>query len=247
MATFLLAPFMTPFTIALGVFLGLLLLEVLAALLGGSILGLGGEADSDIDLDADLDADLDTDLDLDADVAASTDLDVDLVAGTEVDLSEGVEASSTHVGLLAWLGLGQVPLMIWLGVFLLAFGFGGLLLQSVLEARLAPLPAGLASAVMAPLAVLFTGRFAKLFARLLPKVESEAVSRNHLGRRRGVISQGSAARGKPAEVRVMDGHGNTHYIRAEPLRDEDVLAQGTEVLVMRKSLNEGYRLIAISE
>lgn len=237
MTAFLLTPFMFPFTVALGLFFGLLTLELVAAFLGGTVLGMGSDAEADIDLDADFDADLDLDADFDA----------------EFDI-EGVEALESDAivpevggGVLDWLGFGKVPLLIWLGVFLLSFGFGGFVLQSVLNASLGALPSGIAALIVAPAATWFTGRFAHLFARLLPKIESSAVSKNHLGRRRGVVSQGNAARGRPAEVRVSDGHGNTHYIRAEPLRDDAVLPQGTEVLVMRRSHNQGYRLVALTK
>ena len=44
----------------------------------------------------------------------------------------------------------------------------------------------------------------------------------------------------------MDGHGNAHYLRGEPLKDDEVIPQGTEVLVVRKAQNQGYRLVALT-
>ncbi len=227
-------PHMTPFTIAIGLLFGLMLLELVAALLGGSLLGM--EADADVDLDLDLDAGADLDFEADFDVDADLDADMD------------IDTAEPSFSLAGQLGMGKAPFMVWLAALLLAFGLGGLVLQTGLTSVIgSPLPAWMAGLAMAPVGLWFTAKFSGLFARVLPKTESQAMSKNHLGRRRGVVSQGTAARGRPAEVRVQDRYGNTHYLRAEPLRDEEEIAQGTEVLVMRKSLNEGYRLIAVSE
>jgi len=220
MTELFLSPAVLPFSIALGVVLGLLALELVAALVGGSLIMGGSDTEVDVDLDADVEADFEA----------------------HMDAADGAS------GALSWLGLGQVPMMIWLAVFLTLFGLGGLILQSVLRQMVGfELQAGLASLAAAVPALGITGRVARGFAALIPKFESSAMSENHLGRTRGIISQGTAARGRPAEVRVIDRHGNTHYLRAEPLRDDAQFAQGTEVLVLRKSLHEGYRLVALSD
>ncbi len=68
MFDFLLDGAFAPFTTALALLLGLLVLELIALVLGGSLLG----ADSDVDLDLDLDADSG---DLGIDVGPDVDLD----------------------------------------------------------------------------------------------------------------------------------------------------------------------------
>ena len=241
MATFLLDPSLMPFTLALALLFGLMMLELIAALLGGSLLGVDGDADLDIDLDTDFDVDVDFDIDGEF---SATDF-----SSWEAEMGEAAaETGDADAGGGSdWLGLSRVPTLIWLAAVLLAFGLTGLVIQSAAQAFLGTLLSPWAVAFPAGAAgVWFSSRFAKLFARIIPKSESSAVSTNHLGRRRGVVSQGTAARGKPAEVRVMDGHGNAHYLRAEPLRDSDAITQGTEVLVMRKSREEGYRLVALT-
>lgn len=77
-----------PFAIALAVVTGLFLLELLSAVLGGSILGVGTDAP---DVDADFDFDLSTEIDADIDI------DVDVVDGPEG--AEAAEAA-TSVGCL---------------------------------------------------------------------------------------------------------------------------------------------------
>jgi hypothetical protein len=238
MIEFLLAEHMVPFSIALALLFGLMALELVAALLGGSILGAGGDADMDIDADFDLDADFD--IDASAEFEADFDADID----PEIDVADA--DTSAGGGLAGMLGMGKVPFLIWLGSFLLAFGLGGFVLQSVLDSIIGlTLPASLAAGIMVPVGLGFARGFSEVFARLLPKSESTALSENHLGRTRGVVTTGVAKRGNPAQVRVQDRHGNTHYLRAEPMRDEEEIPQGTEVLVLRKGRDTSYRIVAI--
>lgn len=208
-----------PFTLALGLVLALLALEVGLSLIGGSVLGAEGPS-----LDAP-DVDL-ADIDLpEADLAA-----------TDVPVS----------GVASIFGLGQAPFLIWFAAALLGFGAGGLAVQTLAETTLgAPLSAVLA--VLLALVPAWAGArgLTGLFARLIPSSDSQSVSETALGRRVGVVSQGTAARGRPAEVRVLDRHGNTHYLRAEPLEDDAQIAQGTRVLVMRDPRRRLYRLVAI--
>lgn len=220
---------MTPFTIALAVFAGLLLLEIVLSFVGGSL--LGGEAEVDIsadapELDLDLDVDMDVDLDLDADLDA------------EVDVSAS--------GASSVLGLGDVPMIIWVATLLLSFGLLGFAIQTIATSFMgAALPAWLASLPAGGLSLAFVRGFSKRFARFVPKLVTQSVSEKHLGRRRGVITVGTARRGSPAEVRVTDRYGNTHYLRAEPLNDDAVMAQGSEVIVMRATAEGKYFLVAM--
>jgi hypothetical protein len=255
MAEFFLAPNMVPYTLALALLFGLFLLELVFALLGGTLLGAGGgEADLDA---ADFAAEpFEMDLDLEPGFDLENGLDFDF-AGMEAELAdydlpafEGdpvAEAAPEPSGLLAWLGMGKAPFVLWLASLLLGFGLTGTVLVNVVSGSLGfalPLVLSLPVAVFA--GVWFAGRFATVFAAILPKTETQVLSRSRLARRRGVITQGTARRGHPAEVRVTDYWGNLHYIRAEPLADDDVLDRGTEVLVLRHRETGGYRLIAFS-
>ncbi|MEM8630581.1 MAG: OB-fold-containig protein [Pseudomonadota bacterium] len=226
------------FSLALAVLCGLLLLEIVFIALGGTILG-GGEADFDAPEFGAPDTEFDVDL---------SGLDAEAV---ELDLADtpGAEtAQGGHGSIAAWLGLGEVPAAIWLAATLMTFGLSGLTIQTFATGAFGgPLPTWLAAAAATLVAVLFSRRFARVFARLLPKTETQALSERHLGRRMGVITQGTAARGRPAEVRVTDRYGNVHYLRAEPLKDDEVIAQGTEVVVLRNRHGGGYSLVALTD
>jgi len=67
--------------------------------------------------------------------------------------------------------------------------------------------------------------------KTIPKDEPPAVSQDTLIGRVGVIVIGQARTGSPAQVRVKDGFGQTHYVMAEP-DGEGVLKQGEAVLLV---------------
>ncbi|MEO1775537.1 MAG: OB-fold-containig protein [Pseudomonadota bacterium] len=217
---FLLQPQLLPFAGALGLVAGLCLLEVLMAFAGLSMLGEAGA-----DAGGDLGVDAGTEVGFDAE--ADADFDAEVEAG-------GAAAG----GLLSWLGVGQVPLMIWLAGTLTAFGIAGYGLQLLAATVLgAPAPALLAAGVALVPGVAAGASVARLLGRLVPKTESTAISTRSYGGRRGVITTGTARRDNPAEVRFRDAHGNTHYTMVEPIHDDDELPEGTEVAIVR--LREG--------
>lgn len=242
---------MFPFTLSLALLFGLLALEVIFGLLGGTLLGAGADGldmdgpDIDVDLpdlgDMDIDLGLDgTDIDIGDLELAEPDLDA-----PDADMPDGAPDGAGSVA--AWLGFGKMPALIWLAAMLLSFGLAGLVIQTTADSILGgPLPAWLAALPSAVVAIWFARQFGTLFARLLPRMETEALSERHLGRRTGIVTQGTAARGRPAEVRVTDRYGNIHYLRAEPLRDDVQIPQGTEVMVLRHRYESGYLLVALT-
>ena len=240
---YLTEPFV-PFTIALALLFGLLALELVLAVLGGTLLGMGADAEIDVDLDIDAPDLGDLDIDFgDADPHLFDFAEPELDA--EIDL-EAPSAETVSPGPASWLGIGKVPTLIWIAAVLLGFGVTGVALQGVFLSMLGvAMPAGVIAIPAALAGVWFARQFGAVFASLLPKTETSALSARHLGRRIGVVTQGTAKRGKPTEVKVTDRHGNTHYLRGEPLKDEDEITAGTEVLVLRHRLEDGYRLVPL--
>lgn len=209
-----LTPESYPFAIALAVTAGLFLLEILSSFLGATVLGLGGDT-PDVDMDADFDLSADVD-------------------GMEIP-ADGYDGPSSPSGVLSWLGARDVPFLIWLVSFLTMFGLSGLILQSIAITLFgAPLPTLLAVIVALVPAVGLTRIIANWVALIMPKTETSAMRTRFLGGHRGTITQGTAARGKPAEVKIKDRHGNIHYLRVEPLDDNGVFPQGSDVTLIRK-------------
>lgn len=236
---------MRPFQIAFGIVAGLLLIEIVLSLLGLSGLGGGDGAHADLDAGPGADFDGGPGLELDTgpelyDGGAGLELDGLDVDGVHV---EGLDMAGGHAdaaggggggSLLSWLGAGAVPLTIWMASLLTAFTLTGFAVQAgLVAAGGAPLAPGLAAAVAALPALLLGRGIARGLARLLPSTETTAISTRSYGRRRGVITVGTATAEKPAQVRFTDRHGNMHYAMVTPFDPHDSLPQGTEVLIVR--------------
>lgn len=223
---FLLDPNMAPFTGALALVAGLLVIELLASLVGGSFMA-GGSDGPDLDIGPDGPDGVDLDgVELDGPDLDGPDLD-----GPEIEGVEGAPAGGG--GIASWLGFGSVPFILWFAGLLTAFGLIGYGVQVVAGSMLGGLIPWWGATAIAALPSLWAGGlFARTLGRLIPKTESSAISRRSLGDRRAVIAQGTARRGSPAQARIRDLYGNLHYVRVEPVDDDAELPRGTEVIVM---------------
>lgn len=225
-----------PFSLSLGLLLGLLVLEIAALVLGGSLFA-GGDAMPDAVPDPAFDLPTDAEPDMSALMAASEAADA------------APDGATTGGTALSVLGLGRVPFAVWLASLLLGFGLGGLLVQAIAEALSGGTLAGWLAALPAAALGLATARgVSGILGGLVKQNETTATGPQFLGGLRGVVTQGTARRDHPAEVRLRDRHGNIHYQRCEPFRDSDVIPEGTEVLTLRERRpggGWGLRIVAI--
>lgn len=137
---------------------------------------------------------------------------------------------------LAWMGIGKVPVVVLLVLFLTAFGLFGLFLQFLVRTltgfMLPALFASLPAVVCAVAAVRICGR---ILAKIIPQDETEAVCEESFVGRTAVITLGQAARSKPAQAKLQDTHGQTHYVMVEPDSPEVVFQQGQTVLLIERN------------
>jgi len=162
-------------------------------------------------------------------------------SAVHLDIDADVDAGGAD--LLAWLGVGRIPLLMLLVVFLALFGLLGLAIQQGAESLAgAPLTLWIAvpGAILAALPL--TGVGARGLAHIIPQDETTAVSLDTLVGRRGIVTIGTARRGSPAQVRVRDVHGQAHYVMVEPQNDAHPIAEGETVLLVRR---EGHVFIAL--
>jgi len=215
MFDFFLNPANLPFTVSLGIMLGIGLLEIVTTLAG---FGASDILDSVMpDIDTDLDADINVDADIDAD-------------GT--DFGE-ISSASALSRLWGWVNVGGVPLLILIIIFLFGFGMIGLLIQSAAQKIMGTLLPGLAASVLTFFPSLFFIRTgSRLLSHIIPKDETDAVSESSFIGRTAVITMGTAKKGSPAQAKLKDQHGTTHYVMVEPDKDEDIFEAGSEVLIV---------------
>jgi membrane protein implicated in regulation of membrane protease activity len=159
----------------------------------------------------------------------------------------GLGASAVHLDLhadadggdlLGWLGIGQVPLLMLLVVFLAFFGLIGLAIQQFAG----PLTLWIAAPAAAAAALPVTGLGARGLARIMPQDETTAVSLDTLVGRRATITIGTARRGSPAQARVRDAYEQVHYVMVEPYDDTHAIGEGETVRLDRR---EGHVFFAV--
>ena len=155
----------------------------------------------------------------------------------------GLGASAAHLDidsdldgggdLLGWLGVGRVPLLMLLVLFLAFFGLVGLAIQQFAG----PLTLWIAAPAAAAAALPLTGLGARGLGRIMPGDETTAISLDSLIGRRGTITIGTARRGSPAQARVRDMYGQVHYVMVEPYDDNQAIGEGEGVRLDRRDGN----------
>lgn len=192
------------FAISLIIMLVIAVMEGVATLLGG---GLSGFLDAMLP-EVDVDIDVDTDADIDG---------------------------GPFTELLGWLRVGQVPVLMLLVIFLTSFGLLGVILQSVFRNFFGfYLPGWLAVIPTLGLSLPFVRAAGGVLYAIMPKDETDAVAEKSFIGRRAEIILGEANLGSPAQAKLMDEHGNTHYVMVEPAEAE-VFSTGTQVLLTEQS------------
>jgi Protein of unknown function (DUF1449) len=165
-----------------------------------------------------------------------------------LDLDSGLGPDGGHAPgatLLDWLGIGDLPILIWLTSLLACFTVLGIAVQQLTAAWLgAPLPAALAAGGALLGGLTLNTFVANGLARILPGLETTAITSDDLVRLRGTVLEGAARRGQPARAKVVDHYGQAHYVMVEPHEDSDVIAQGDTALLVRR---EGSLFFALPE
>ncbi|WP_239483363.1 YqiJ family protein [Burkholderia sp. MS455] len=167
-----------------------------------------------------------------------------LVLHFGLDHADGGPDASVVGQFLGWLHVGRVPLLILLILFLLGFSVLGLALQTSLQAVAGfMLPTALAVGLATVAALPFVRHTGKFVARFLPQSETTAVSEADFIGRTARIVTGEASLGNPAEARLVDEHGQQHYVRVEPDEAGRAFAKGTTVLLVSRISGSRYHAI----
>lgn len=196
-----------PFTLAATVMGGLVLIELLSLLIGHSASGV---------IDSMLGHEGVPDLHHpDADLAADTDM--------------------SPAGLLSWLNVGRVPFLILLILALAAFSVIGFGLQGIATALGGPLPSLIAVPAAIAASVPALRVMSRGLARVIPRDESYAITAEDLVGTIGEVTLGPLDPGLPGQVRVVDRHGNAHFVRARAAMSEPAMGQGESVLLVERA------------
>lgn len=229
MFDFLFAEGNLPFAVALGLMLAIAVLEGTMTLLGAgmseAIDSLLPESLGDVDLDADVDIDIDGAVD-----GAGLDFGDANLSGPDIG------ATSALSRVLGWLCVGKVPVLIILVAFLTVFGLSGLIIQSIVSQITGILlPASLASIPALIIGIPCVRYIGLGISKLVPKDETSAVSSDSFVGRIAKITIGVAEKGRPAEAKLIDQHGQTHYVMVEPDGVDEQISAGADVLLVARN------------
>lgn len=135
---------------------------------------------------------------------------------------------------LSWLYVGRIPLLMLLVVFLTIFGVLGFALQGMVYHFFGFYLPSLIAVPVVWFATLPLMRIsAKGIHKVLPKDETSAIDSSLLVGRVGMVVIGTATSDKPAQIRVKDTHGQTHYVMG--YADNEAIGQGQSVLLIAQS------------
>ena len=194
-----------PFTVAITVMLIIALLEGITTVLGAGLSSVFETLLPDIDLDVDLEA-------------------------------SGPQTSTPMIRLLGWMRIGKVPFLMVLVLFLTVFGLTGLAIQSFVNTvTLTLLPAWIASLPALLLSLPMVRFLGGILHKIMPKDETEAVSDSSFVGKVATITLGTASTGSPAQAKLRDQHGLTHYVMVEPDDENEQFHQTEQVLIVKKS------------
>ncbi len=206
MYEFFTAPGNLVFSIAFTLLILIAFLEILSTIFGAAISGLLDNAFPDFDFDWDADVDLDMDA-------------PDMTGMTKF---------------FVWMEIGRVPMLITFSFFLLVFSLAGFCSQMIASTVLLGhyIPWFLASPAIfvVVLPVVKFGNSA--LARIWPKDETAAVSRESFIGRTATILIGTATHKKAAEAKLIGPKGRVHYVMIVADNEGDIFETGANVLLV---------------
>lgn len=139
------------------------------------------------------------------------------------------------VQFLDWLYLGRIPVLIWLIIFLTTYSLFGFFVQAIFyfftENYFALWLIAPACLILCMPIVRFVS---STIAKILPKDETTAIHSDQLIGLTAKIIMGEAKLNYPAQAKVKDQFGLTHYVMVEPATDI-ILQQGQYVILTEKT------------
>lgn len=158
----------------------------------------------------------DTDFDLDADI----DVDVD---------------TDFHVGdMFKWIGLGSIPILLFLALFFATFGIVGLVLNHLALAFMSQVFPPMISGLFAFLLTLpILNRLTRIVRSIMPRDETNAIVLTDLIGSIATIQVGTARSTLSAPAYTLDKHGVQHILMVRPSDPTIEIPEKTKVTLDR--------------
>lgn len=165
------------------------------------------------------------------------------VMGFIGDASLDAEVEGPGEALLDALGVSSTPSSIFVVVVSSSFFIGGFVTQWASYAATGRFLSGWIAIFPALVFTLLAANGAgRIFKKFKIKEETSAVHSDSFVGKTAFIVGGTARRGLPAQGKLVDEHGQVHYFLVEPAREDEVLPDGLEVVLI---LKDGPKFFAI--
>lgn len=149
------------------------------------------------------------------------------------------------VQFLDWLYLGKIPVLVWLIIFLTVYALFGFTIQAIFyDFTQSYFPLWIIAPACLILCMPLVRLCCAVIAKILPRDESTAIKLEELIGRTAQIILGNAKLNYPAQAKVKDQFGQTHYILVEP--ETDITFQQGQYIVLTHKTKIGFQAIAIS-
>ncbi|MDG5815471.1 YqiJ family protein [Chitinispirillales bacterium ANBcel5] len=146
-----------------------------------------------------------------------------------------IQIHSPEPTFLSWLGVGKVPILFVIMIFLTVFGLTGLLFQTIIYSIISFYIPWYFAAIFAFLVSLPVLKFlTSILEKNFLKDETFVVSEQSFIGKVATVIRGKARKGMPAEAKLQDKHGLTHYILLEPEESGKEFCQNEKVLIVSK-------------
>ena len=138
-------------------------------------------------------------------------------------------------GHLTLLGLGKVPLIIWLTFFLGLFSIIGYSANAMSYSMFGYMPIWVSIVPVFIASFVINSFLCRLFSRFFPKIETTAVNTDTFVGRVANVTIGDATYTNFAMGVVLDEHKTSHNIRIQSMDEGVVLPQHKKVILVQKA------------
>lgn len=164
----------------------------------------------------------------------SHDFDIDADIDSDVDINHHLHFDSDHYhayhSFMNWLGIGRVPLMVFVALFSSIFGVIGLVVNHITMGAFGFM---FTSYMVGPLAFIATlpivSQLSAVVAKLIPHDETSAITLCDLVGLDATITNGNASHTESAYAYAYDQYQNMHSFSVRALNESDVLPVNTKV------------------
>jgi len=158
----------------------------------------------------------------------------DIIITNHSDIDIG--STSSLSGFFGYINPQKVPFSMVLVSFFFIFGFTGTLLVNIFGL----LPLFITLPIVVIITFVLLRHITNIIGKVLPNETTEVVSTDSFIGKRAIILDPNAKRDLPARAKMTDVYGSNHYIRVEPLGENDTFVEGDEVIIMEKSKSIFY-------